>query len=31
MADPVMEEAYVEEVAYRFVRLQDYLRALGRR
>jgi hypothetical protein len=31
MADPVMEEAYVEEVAYRFVRLQDYLRALGRK
>jgi hypothetical protein len=31
MADPVVEEAYVEDVAYRFLRLQDYLKALGRK
>jgi hypothetical protein len=31
VADPVVEEAYVEDVAYRFVRLQDDLKALGRK
>jgi hypothetical protein len=25
-----VEEAYVEDVAYRFLRLQDHLRSVGR-
>ena len=31
IADPVAEEAYVEEVVYRFLRLQDHLRFIGKR
>jgi hypothetical protein len=29
MADLDVEEAYVEEVASRFLRLQDYLKSVG--
>jgi hypothetical protein len=31
IADPVVEEAYVEDVAYRFLRLQDYLKSIGKK
>jgi hypothetical protein len=31
IADPVLEEAYVEDVAYRFLRLQDYLKSIGKK
>jgi hypothetical protein len=31
IADPVVEEAFVEEVAYRFLRLQDSLKAVGKK
>ena len=31
IADPIVEEAYVEKVAYRFLRLQDYLKSTDRK
>jgi hypothetical protein len=31
IADPVVEEAFVEDVGYRFLRLQDYLKAVGKK
>ena len=31
IADPALEEGYVEEVAHRFLRLQDYLKSIGRK
>jgi hypothetical protein len=31
IADPVVEEAYVEDVGYRFSRLQDSLKAVGKK
>jgi hypothetical protein len=31
ISDPIMEEAYVREVAYRFLRLQGYLTFIGKK
>jgi hypothetical protein len=31
IADIDVEEAYVEDVAYRFLRLQDYLKSQGKK
>ncbi|MCX8138757.1 MAG: hypothetical protein N3E46_03640, partial [Gemmataceae bacterium] len=31
IADIDVEETYVEEVAYRFLRLQDYLKSIGKK